>query len=103
MHLLGRTFTMVLNPGTPEARTVLSVPDYNFHYQRSYNLAKPIRVTAGEPVQITCTYDPSLAQELPALRKAPPHFVTWGDGSSDEMCIGLAWTSAHLPNAHAAQ
>ncbi len=103
MHLLGRTFTMVLNPGTPEARTVLSVPDYNFHYQRSYNLAKPIRVTAGEPVQVTCTYDPSLAQELPALRKAPPHFVTWGDGSSDEMCIGLAWTSAHLPNAHAAQ
>jgi len=100
MHLLGQTFKMVLNPGTPEARTVLNVPNYNFHYQRSYNMAAPIRVSKGEPVQITCTYDPSLAQELPVLRKAPPHFVTWGDGSTDEMCIGLAWTSVSLPNPH---
>ncbi len=100
MHLLGQRFTMVLNPGTPEARTILNVPSYNFHDQRSYNLATPIHVTAGEPVQVSCSYDPTLAQELPVLRKAPPHFVTWGDGSTDEMCIGLAWTSAVLPNTH---
>ena len=91
---------MVLNPGTPEAKTVLDVPSYDFHDQRSYNLAAPVRVTAGEPVQVTCTYDPRLAQELPILRKAPPHFVTWGDGSTDEMCIGLAWISGVLPNSH---
>ena len=100
MHLLGVAFTMVLNPGTPEAKTVLDVPNYDFHDQRSYNLSNPIPVTAGEPVQVTCTYDPTLAQELPILRKAPPHFVTWGDGSTDEMCIGLAWTSSVLPNSH---
>jgi len=100
MHLLGRSFTMVLNPGTPQARTVLSVPNYNFDYQKAYNLKTPIPVTAGEKLQVNCTYDPRLAQELPVLRKAPAHFVTWGDGSSDEMCIGLAWTSASLPNSH---
>jgi hypothetical protein len=101
MHLLGVAFTMVLNPGTPEAKTVLNVPNYNFHDQKSYNLAKPIAVTAGEPVQVTCTYNPTLAQQLPILRKAPPHFVTWGDGSTDEMCIGIAWISRTLPNSHA--
>ncbi len=100
MHLLGRSFKMVLNPGTPQAKTVLEVPNFDFHDQKSYNLSRPIPVTAGEPVQVTCTYDPTLAQELPILRKAPPHFVTWGDGSTDEMCIGLAWTSAVLPNPH---
>ena len=100
MHLLGRAFKMVLNPGTPEAKTVLNVPNYDFHDQRSYNLTAPIAVTAGEPVEVTCTYDPTLAQELPILRKAPPHFVTWGDGSTDEMCIGIAWTSSVLPNSH---
>ncbi len=100
MHLLGVSFTMVLDPGTPQQRTVLSVPQYDFHDQRSYNLATPIAVTAGEPVKITCTYDPTLAQELPILRKAPPHFVTWGDGSTDEMCIGLAWITTTLPNSH---
>jgi len=102
MHLLGVAFTMVLDPGTPRARTVLDVPDYNFHYQRSYNLTTPVHVTSGEPVEVTCTYDPILAQELPILRKAPPHFVTWGDGSTDEMCIGLAWISKTLPDGHAA-
>jgi Copper type II ascorbate-dependent monooxygenase, C-terminal domain len=100
MHLLGRSFKMVLNPGTPQAKTVLDVPNFDFHDQKSYNLSNPIPVTTGEPVQVTCSYDPSLAQELPILRKAPPHFVTWGDGSTDEMCIGLAWTSAVLPNPH---
>lgn len=100
MHLLGVALTMVLNPGTPEAKTVLDVSHYNFHDQRSYNLTKPVAVTAGEPVQVTCTYNPTLAQQLPILRKAPPHFVTWGDGSTDEMCIGLAWISHSLPNSY---
>ncbi len=100
MHLLGVAFKMVLNPGTPKAKIVINVPDYNFHDQKSYNLATPIHVTAGEPVQVTCTYNPALEQELPILRKVPPHFVTWGDGSTDEMCIGLAWTSRVLPNSH---
>lgn len=100
MHLLGRTFTMVLNPGTPEAKTILSVPNYNFDYQKGYNLSTPVPVKAGDKVQITCTYDPTLGQELPLLRRAPPHFVTWGDGSTDEMCLGLMQTSATLPNSH---
>ena len=99
MHLLGRSFTMVLNPGTPQARTVLSVPNYNFDYQKAYNLSTPIPVKAGDKLQVNCTYDPRLAQELPILRKAPSHFVTWGDGSSDEMCIGLAWTSTTVPSS----
>ena len=99
MHLLGATFKMVLNPGTSQARPVLDAPNYNIHDQRSYNLATPIPVTRGEPVVVTCTYDPTLAQELPILPKVPPHFVTWGDGSTDEMCIGLAWTTEGLPNS----
>ena len=101
MHLLGQSFKLVLDPGTPQARTVLDVPNYNFHDQKAYNLAKPVAVIAGEPLQVTCTYDPTLGQELPILRKAPPHYVTWGDGSSDEMCLGLSWISATLPNVHA--
>jgi len=98
MHLLGVSFKMVLDPGSPAARTILDVPAYNFHYQRAYNLAQPVPVSAGDTVQVTCTYDARLGQELPILRKVPPHFVTWGDGSSDEMCLGLMWTSATIPN-----
>jgi hypothetical protein len=100
MHLLGVSFRMVLNPGTPQAKTILNVPAYNFHYQRAYNLATPVKIVRGDTVQVSCTYNPSLAQQLPILRKVPPHFVTWGDGSSDEMCLGLMWTSTTVPNPH---
>jgi hypothetical protein len=90
---------MILNPGTPSQKTILNVPDYNFHYQRAYNLAHPVAVTPGDTVEVQCTYNPALQQEVPLLRLVPAHFVTWGDGSADEMCLGLMWTSASLPNA----
>ncbi|HXW34088.1 MAG TPA: hypothetical protein VEJ87_05870 [Acidimicrobiales bacterium] len=99
MHLLGVSFSMVLNPGTPQAKTILNVPNYDFNYQKAYNVA-PIAVSRGERVQIHCTYNPELEQELPILRKAPPHFVTFGDGSSDEMCVGVTWQTSSVPNSH---
>ena len=89
MHLLGVGMKFVLNPGTPTQKTLLDVTDYDFHYQRGYDLAKPVAVGPGDKIGITCTYDPSLEQELPILRRVPAHFVTWGDGSTDEMCLGL--------------
>jgi hypothetical protein len=89
MHLLGVGMKFVLNPGTPTQRTLLNVTDYDFHYQHGYDLAKPVPVGPGDTIGITCTYDPTLEQELPNLRRVPPHFVTWGDGSTDEMCLGL--------------
>ena len=99
MHLLGVKFTMVLDPGTPRARIILTVPNYNFDYQKAYDVS-PIPVSRGERIQINCTYNPELGQELPILRKAPPHFVTFGDGSSDEMCVGVTWQTSSLPNSH---
>jgi hypothetical protein len=101
MHLLGRTLQITLNPGTPSQKTVLNVTNYNFHYQRAYNLKTPIPVVPGDKIQVTCSYDPTLRQELPSLRNLPPQFITWGDGSSDEMCLGLVNTvpPANSPGA----
>jgi hypothetical protein len=99
MHLIGRSMTLTVNPSTPQAQTIMDVDNYNFHYQRAYNLRNWVKVSAGESVQVGCTYDPTLDQELPALRKLPAHFVTWGDGSSDEMCLGLIWEVPLNPHA----
>jgi hypothetical protein len=94
MHLLGRGMKIVYDPGTPQAKTLLNVTNYDFNYQRSYLLKTPVETGSGGSIGVTCTYDPTLAQELPQLRKLPPHFVTWGDGSSDEMCLALIQTVA---------
>jgi hypothetical protein len=92
MHLLGRGMQIVLNPGTPGAQTLLNVTNYDFNDQRAYTLKTPVQTQPGDTVGVTCTYDPTLRQELPQLRKLPPRFVTWGDGSSDEMCLALVQT-----------
>jgi len=94
MHLLGRGMKIVLNPGRPDAQTLLNVTNYNFDYQRSYNLAKPVATVPGDTIQVTCTYDATLRQKLPQLRKLPPRYVTWGDGSSDEMCLAILQSTA---------
>src|SRR5579862_1687350 len=88
MHLLGAGMTAVLNNGTTQ-KTLLDVTNYNFDYQRSYNLAKPVTTTDGNTLTVTCTYNPTLRQRLPQLRQLPARYVTWGDGSSDEMCLAI--------------
>lgn len=99
MHLTGASLRVTLNPGTATQKTLLNVPDFNFHYQRGYNLAHWVKVVPGDKIQVSCTYNPELRQQLPQLRKLPPRFVVWGDGSSDEMCLSLISTVPINPDA----
>ena len=89
MHLLGRSVTVQLNPGRPGARTLLDVPSYNFDEQAVTPLPEPVAVRAGDTLRVTCTHDATLRQRLPQLRNQPPRYVVWGEGTSDEMCLGL--------------
>lgn len=89
MHLLGRSLKLTLNPGTAKEQVILNVTNYNFDDQSAKVLAKPIAVKAGDTIRVQCTYDPTLRQKLPALRNLPARYITWGEGSSDEMCLGV--------------
>ena len=89
MHLTGSSFRVTLHPGTPTARVLVDVAHYNFDDQRFYNLKTPVVTHPGDTLGVSCTYDPKLRQELPQLRKQPPRFIVWGDGSSDEMCLAI--------------
>jgi hypothetical protein len=44
-------------------------------------------------VTVTCTHDATLRDRLPALQGLPPRYVVWGEGSTDEMCLGILITS----------
>jgi hypothetical protein len=95
MHLLGRSIRIELNPGTPSARTLLNVPNYDFDNQAVQTLATPVTVKPGDVLRVTCTHDAGLRRLLPQLRNTPPRYVVWGDGTSDEMCLGLmVWSPA---------
>jgi hypothetical protein len=89
MHLLGRSITVELNTETTGARTLLDIPVYNFDDQAIRPLATPVSIEAGDVLRVTCTHDPGLRRQLPALSTLPPRYVVWGDGTIDEMCLGL--------------
>ena len=93
MHLLGRSLKLTLNPGTSTEQTILDVTNYNFDDQSSTLLKSPIAVKPGDTIRIECTFDPTLRQKIPQLKTLEPRYVTWGEGSSDEMCLGIVSTS----------
>ncbi|MFD0968570.1 monooxygenase [Plantactinospora endophytica] len=89
MHLLGSAIKLELNPGTPAARTLLDIPTYDFDQQANRPLPRAVAVKPGDVYRVTCTHDVTLRQRLPQLRNLPPRYVVWGEGTSDEMCLGL--------------
>jgi hypothetical protein len=89
MHLLGRSIKIEMNPGTPGAKTLLDIPVYNFDDQAIIPLDVPIKIKSGDVLRVTCTHDAGLRRQLPQLQPLPPRYVVWGDGTSDEMCLGL--------------
>jgi peroxiredoxin len=69
---------------TPEGQKtlLLSLPHYDFNWQRNYDFVEPVKVMAGSKLLAVYTYDNSVRN--PAN---PDHnrLVPWGDQSFDEM------------------
>jgi hypothetical protein len=40
-------------------------------------------------LRVTCTHDAGLRKVVPDLANEQPRYVTWGEGTSDEMCLGI--------------
>jgi hypothetical protein len=89
MHLLGRSISVELNPGTPAARTLLHQPSYDFDDQSVQVLPHPVRLEPRDTIRVTCTHDATLRSELPQLDPLEPRYVVAGEGTSDEMCVAV--------------
>jgi hypothetical protein len=90
MHLRGVDIRLELDPGTPSARTLLHIPRWNFHWQDAYYLAQPVDADPGDTIRVTCRFDNS-PRHQPVVRgkRLKPRYVLWGEGTTDEMCLGL--------------
>jgi hypothetical protein len=88
MHLLGRSITIEVNPGTPEAKTILDIPVWDFDNQASKPI-QPVHVDFGDVVRVTCKHVQWLRDKLPAFQGVPDKYVVWGEGTTDEMCLGI--------------
>jgi hypothetical protein len=94
MHLLGRSITITANPDSEREQVLLDIPVWDFDDQSSRLLAKPVQIEKDDVLRVTCTHDVSLRKSLPALQGIEPRYVTWGEGTTDEMCLGLLSVTA---------
>jgi hypothetical protein len=88
MHLLGRSIKIQVDPGTPRARTILDIPVWDFDNQAAKPIP-PVTLQPGETVKVTCRHVQWLRDQLPAFAGQPDRYVVWGEGTTDEMCLGI--------------
>ena len=83
-HVRGKDFTWVLTYPDGREEVLLRVPNYNFDWQLTYDLAEPLKVPAGSTVKSIARYDNSRENRR---NPAPHKDVYWSEQSWDDMFL----------------
>lgn len=83
MHLLGTDWEVYVESPTGVRTNLISVPDWDFNWQGYYNFDRFIVAEAGSKIHAYASYDNTV--DNPNNPSNPPVFVTWGEGTTDEM------------------
>jgi hypothetical protein len=84
-HLRGKAFEYRIVRPDGETETVLRVPRYDFNWQLTYYLEKPIQLTKGTKLEVIAWYDNSPNNPY---NPDPSKEVHWGEQTSEEMMMG---------------
>jgi hypothetical protein len=101
-HYVGTSVDITIHRANPQAdqpadECLLSIPQWDFNWQRIYSydgtLDQVPVASAGDVVQIKCTYDntlnnPFVVQSLLDQGLSSPTTVKLGETTLDEMCLG---------------
>ena len=96
MHLLGRKMTVRATMPDGSSRCLVDVPDWDFHWQRSYEFREPIALPFGSRVDLSARYDNSTGNPQQPLN--PPREARWGEATTDEMCIAFLGITVDAEN-----
>ncbi|MFV8755655.1 monooxygenase [Nannocystaceae bacterium ST9] len=90
MHNLGVRARMSIVRAGGADDCVVEIPSWDFGWQGGYELIEPLRISAGDQISLQCWWDNS-AENQPILdgELAEPIDVEWGEGTRDEMCLGI--------------
>jgi len=89
MHTLGTRATASIVRASGATECLLQIDDWNFHWQGSYGLRTPPTFSPGDKLRVECHWDNSPAnQPMVGGQLRVPTDVYWGEGTTDEMCLG---------------
>ncbi|MGM0555534.1 MAG: hypothetical protein ACQEVA_04055 [Myxococcota bacterium] len=90
MHVLGERMSLRHVKSGGENACVLDIPEWDFDWQQSYKLPEGdlVEVQPGDSLELECVYDNSPEnQAVVDGEQLTPRDVTWGEGTTDEMCL----------------
>ena len=82
-HMLGKNWTVYAKLPNGTQENLIKINDWDFNWQGGYSFNKPVVLPAGSEIHAFCTYDNTANN--PSNPNSPPKFVTWGEGTADEM------------------
>ena len=82
MHLLGRSMKV-----STQNQCLIDIEDWDFNWQGMYRYKDPIAVPIGATVSLEAHYDNSTGNVRNPNN--PPKPVSWGEQTTDEMCIAF--------------
>lgn len=99
MHWLGKDFLLSAERPDGSKVTLIKVDRWDFNWQDTYDFVTPVALPKGTVVRMLAHFDNSA--ENPVNPNDPPTTVTWGEQTTNEMCIGflqLTRDDEHLGN-----
>ncbi|MCW3098993.1 MAG: Peroxiredoxin [Chthonomonadaceae bacterium] len=92
MHLLGKEMKVWATLPDGTEKPLVWIKDWDFNWQATYYLKEPMALPKGTKVHLTAYFDNS-SQNPRNPNKAHPRSVTWGESTTDEMCVALCSTT----------
>ncbi|MBM3983244.1 MAG: redoxin domain-containing protein [Planctomycetes bacterium] len=87
MHLLGKSVKITMTPPGGDPVVLVDIKHWDYNWQESYWLAKPIAAKAGARFEIEAIFDNSAKN--PHNPNTPPKLVTFGEQTTNEMLFGF--------------
>ncbi len=83
MHTRGVFGSITVERADGGTECMLEIPRWDFNWQGSYALAKPVTLRLGDRLKLACTWDNANNDQD----------VFWGEGTADEMCLGVVYVT----------
>lgn len=93
-HMLGTGGQLEIVRADGSTSCLLNLPRWDFNWQRSYRLATPDTLRVGDSLRLSCRWNNTEAfQPVVNGRRQAPKDSNWGEGTGDEMCLGILYVS----------
>ncbi len=84
MHTIGTRASLTIERGAGGSDCLIDVPDWDFNWQGTYDLTASTVVEPKDKIRLECHFDNSAGAAA----------LKWGEGTGDEMCLGMVYVSA---------